>query len=423
MFTYNCIQQTYGVSRDYWITVLQSTVGTDSITFSDLSLNDADGICTTGYIETSANKDIAFFTLDLYGNVILKKRYTGSGTIDIGNAIDRVPGTSNYAIAGQTNTPGTVTLGNGEVINLLINSISGGILYQNITGSTSYEDATGVKSATYLETKFVVGNRTGATSELLLLSLTSSGAENWRYKINMPDSVLGKNGVALESTWTYFYTACTSTSGVYVFKFDTSGVIQWQTKLEFTGIANKTSIELDSSNNVYVATTLNSTKNYGVLAKFNSAGVLQWQKLIDDGSGPLTTAKIAIRGSDLYYVGTGNSNTVLIKFDLSGNTVWDRNIFGFSAKGLELDSGSNPVMCGSDFDSISDGIVVKLPSSGATTGTYGIFSINDPTMYYYDSIYTVSTPTLSTEVPVLTNDTASLSTSNMSTTDSRTDVI
>lgn len=84
-------------------------------------------------------------------------------------------------------------------------------------------------------------------------------------------------------------------------KIDLDGTVIWRTGLNFTFTVNITSVEncaagdsiaVDSSNNVYVCWTDTSLLN---VAKFNSSGVLQWQRRLSPSSTDFfTIASITI---------------------------------------------------------------------------------------------------------------------------------
>ena len=60
-------------------------------------------------------------------------------------------------------------------------------------------------------------------------------------------------------------------------KYNSSGEIVWQRSLDASGIVDAAySVSLDSSGNVYIFGS-GTANSYGTYVKFNSSGVLQWQ--------------------------------------------------------------------------------------------------------------------------------------------------
>ena len=144
-------------------------------------------------------------------------------------------------------------------------------------------------------------------------------------------------------------------SKLVVMKLKNDGTILWGRKLDTgtsygTGL-DKADVAVDSSNNIYAAVTTDSgytpvassVQNAGniVLVKYNSSGVIQWQREIatsySSGSGNL--GGIACDSSDNVYV-TGtqigyNQSTsayqkyVLVKFNSSGTHQWTERLQGY----------------------------------------------------------------------------------------------
>jgi hypothetical protein len=129
-----------------------------------------------------------------------------------------------------------------------------------------------------------------------------------------------------------------------VLKLDLDGSIIWQTSISFSFTVNITSVEnsfagdslvVDSSNNVYIAWSDTSRL---ILVKFNSSGVLQWQKSIRSTSADasylaslsitqlipgFTTQYLYVHGLDF---SSGSPIALIITIDLNGNvTGYEQN--------------------------------------------------------------------------------------------------
>ena len=118
----------------------------------------------------------------------------------------------------------------------------------------------------------------------------------------------------------------------YVAKYNSSGSLQWQRSLS-NGSFNLSlfGVAVDASLNVYVVGTTVQTGNTPlVLAKYNSSGVLQWQRAFGPTSGRFSFATIALDSSASIYVSYSDTSTLygyvggLAKFNTSGTLQWQR---------------------------------------------------------------------------------------------------
>jgi hypothetical protein len=163
----------------------------------------------------------------------------------------------------------------------------------------------------------------------------------------------------------------------FVAKYDPSGNALWAVKAGGTGYEFGKAIATDSAGNVYVignfqspsisfgATTLNSAGAEDVfVAKFNSAGVLQFEFRLgstgsDQGYGIVTD------GTEYFYItasynGTvsfgstsltsmGGSDVFIAKYDLGGVFQWAKSAGGTSGESpgaICLDASDNPIITG-----------------------------------------------------------------------------
>jgi len=216
------------------------------------------------------------------------------------------------------------------------------------------------------ENVYVAGYSTngGATSGLAIIAkYNSSGTIQWQrtitsslqttnYGIAVASSGYlyvvggqGGTGGGVGSTNVTFLVKCNSSDGTYV----------WHRTLADTSFDGGLGVALDSSENIYITgfTRATSADKDVLIAKYNSSGTIQWQRVFF-GSG----------GDD-----TGNG----IAVDAFGN-MYIAALLGFSSP-----NGSSGN--------------IKLPTDGTRTGTYGSWvyqasSLTSPTI-------TVTTPTAS----------------------------
>ena len=224
---------------------------------------------------------------------------------------------------------------------------------------------------------------------------------------------------------------------ILIIKYNASGVIQSQrtlTSSDSVSLSNA-SISIDSLDNVYISGMSryrlpNNTLAYGFLiAKYDSFGSLQWQKVIGFFEAPIaspTPISLTIdRLDNIYLCGTiflSNNDTdrdiLIMKLDSLGNIQWQGK-FGSEGRqegnSIKSDDLYNIYICGTDYSSPSSAIIAKLPSDGPVIGTYGEFTFSQ-TFLSVQSGYTVidslssftetsgpSTTSTSTEVESSTN--------------------
>ncbi len=187
-----------------------------------------------------------------------------------------------------------------------------------------------------------------------------------------------------------------SNSHMIIAKYNSSGSIQWQRVYHKSGTnVYGVSIAVDGSGNAYVSGTVG---NDAVLVKYNSSGTLQWQRALSPaGNASRYRAGCAVDSSGNVYLTnqitvSSKVRILIAKYNSSGTIQWQRT-FGanggyFLSKNIHIDSKDNlyitvPLQIGSNSNNI---IVAKLPNDGSLTGVYGDF-------FYTSASATTSTPT------------------------------
>jgi len=143
-------------------------------------------------------------------------------------------------------------------------------------------------------------------------------------------------------------------------KYNSAGSLQWTRHIDNS--QQLIGVCLDASENAYVCGSLN-----GYIAKINSAGVVQWQRVITGFS----CLGVALVGSNFYVVGTdGGSGAILVAYDASGTYQWSQ-VLGSSGtnrfNAVAVDAAGSIYVCGSTTQQgagASDVLLAKYTSAG-----------------------------------------------------------
>lgn len=209
---------------------------------------------------------------------------------------------------------------------------------------------------------------------LQTVKLTSQGSQVWQRNTtgvstsHLNDIVVTSDGTAYVTGDTY--NVAGSSAEVYISKYNSDGVVQWQVSVGNTGPDAGNSIELTSSGNIVVTGYYKiSTIQYIYTAMFNSSGTVQWQRGWGGGTNSVSTGTGSFVDSqdNIYVVGKGTSSTRLTniyKLDTSGTTT-DECSFGKSTiaqdpRDVVVDSTGNVYV--SINVGASSGCLVKIKS-------------------------------------------------------------
>lgn len=222
---------------------------------------------------------------------------------------------------------------------------------------------------------------------ILLIAYNSSGTKQWdrllssSYSHDYPAICADSSG----NVYVSCMTADTSQSnvvGVALAKYNSSGTIQWQRKLHQSTTAAMAHYGngIDTSGNVFIAGTTTDTTIKGVLVKYNSSGTIQWQRMLNSGSSSTYLRGVCADSSgNSYvcgdYVNGSYSETIIAKYNSSGAIQWQCKLYnaGYSvtARDIAIDSYGYLRVLGAANGHLW---VMRVPSDGTMTGTYGPFT-------------------------------------------------
>jgi hypothetical protein len=169
-------------------------------------------------------------------------------------------------------------------------------------------------------------------------------------------------GAASSATGSVYFSGFTNTGTQdgYLAKFDSVGIAEWERLLAGTTTSLK-DVARDSSDNVYAAGFVGGGVQ-GYLSKHNSTGTLQWQRTF----GAVETYGLAVESAGNAYISLNNSGQlVLAKYNTSGVIQWQR---GYDPGGsliewenVALDSSNNIYAAGGNS---TRALLVKYDSTG-----------------------------------------------------------
>jgi hypothetical protein len=269
---------------------------------------------------------------------------------------------------------------------IAVYNTNGTLQYQKVINGTSNEN-------TYFYGCFADASNntytTGSTNisgypRLYTAKYDSSGAILWQKYLTWGSGQVGIcRGITVDSSGNVYVATYYSTSGgtgpdMIIAKYNSSGVLQWQKSIANTTAGSNDglySVALDSSDNIYVAgyTDISSggADRSLFIAKFNPSGTIQWQRIVALASG--TYASIHLDSADNIYV---SAYGVICKYNSSGTIQWQRSIAGVSFRSIACTTDS--IYC------VGGQLIVKLPTDGSGTGTY---TVNGTSYTYAVSTY------------------------------------
>jgi uncharacterized delta-60 repeat protein len=247
----------------------------------------------------------------------------------------------------------------------------------------------------YVTGDIVIGSVGSQTTQMSLIKYNSSGIIQWARQIGRSGTNEHSNAVTLDSTGNVYIAGSTTYSGqnaASIVKYNSSGVLQWQTCLSGTTNSNAnefSGIAIDSSDNIFVCgrTTIgNNILTVGMIAKYNSSGTLIWQRKISNPSICLLYGISTDNEGDVYAVGISSSYSgLVVKYSTSGELQWQRRVSGVHStlgyaiidlSSIAFDSSNNMTVGGyvvpNQARSNNDMLILKLPPDGTLTGTYGV---------------------------------------------------
>lgn len=342
------------------------------------------------------------------GSLLWQKTYSYLTTANVSTNLISASATS-LAIGARTSST------NASVI--LINKSDGEITLQKSVPNM-YADATSAAVAADSSGNIYIGCFYYASSYVrpVIVKFNSSLTIQWaRPKTDLGSGYYIYGCYVGPSSDIYFCGWSTLSAGSTVQAYNSSGSTSYAGR-RLLGNGRSYGVVVDSSGNVYVACGLVS--GYGYIVKYNSAGVLQWQRKMQTSTYLSFFGSIALDSSGNVYAcgytrttaSAGSELGLVVKYSPDGTLQWQRTLgtspaSSVSFNKITLDSSNNICLSGSV---ATDAITVKVPSDGSKTGTYGSYVYSASTLTESASTFSEGNFSLSPSSPTYTPTTPTL---------------
>ena len=228
--------------------------------------------------------------------------------------------------------------------------------------------------------------------DMCLVKLDNSGKEQWNITWGISELDVCSS-IKLDSSGNIYLAGITKISGenyyqLCLVKFNSLGIYQWSRtfgKIEKGGLwtlYSSCGVAVDSLDNIYLSGSTISlgTTNYDYcLVKYDSSGIQQWSKTWDLSEEDYFSA-IELDSSDNVYIAGSvydsiieKQDTCLIKYDSLGVQQWNRTWGGddwydsYNFYDLTIDSNNNVYVAGVGFQQVTNDygmFIVKYDTSG-----------------------------------------------------------
>ena len=360
-------------SEKYWIAVL----GDSSTEFSYNSALDAD---ENAYIFGRSNVS--------GGHRQTIAKYNKNGIIQWQKQL------SNNTHGGYYECWGTIDpSGNLIAYNSTASGDGGGVVVTKLTsnGAITWQKALGVGSDAFTDSVITDSSEnvygtgpmnTGSGYKMVLFKYNSSGVYQWQVQTNGEG-----HGVAVDSSGNIYNGGFAGGQyGLQLNKYNSAGSLLHQTRTRgqygYDTYGGK--VACDSAGNSYSAGIFRQSSGNGYefgLIKRNSSGTIQWQRVITNSSsnyGMVVTNLAVDLSNNIYgtaYTDASGTNAVIAKWNSSGTLQWQRKLTvsgGCGFYDVKIDSTGTKMIIGgfTSASGNSDYMLLKLPTDGSLTGTY-----------------------------------------------------
>lgn len=277
---------------------------------------------------------------DSSGNEQWRLAYT-AGFVAPGQTIDSLE--NRYVVFQGFQSPNAMVLSK-------LNS-SGSVLFQRMLRNNSVLDGNGNETADGISASYPpsidtagniiisggiqrnFSNSASSTGGAIFIKYDSSGTLQWQKKlVETPETFFIVDGTVTDSSNNiYSFITNPAISGASVVKLDPSGNIVWQRNILGINAFGLGDIILDSFSNCYVSA---QSGDLIFFAKYNSSGVLQWQRTVSISSSSFGDISSILVSDDILIIESlifpyiGNKRHILMSIPADGSVTGSYKIEG-----------------------------------------------------------------------------------------------
>lgn len=256
-----------------------------------------------------------------------------------------------YQAAYTSNGP----YGNNDAI--LIKSTNVGTQIWNRTWGESGNDGAFAVAVDSSNNIYLTGSKDAPNDIIFLVKYDELGNQIWNRTWNVVSDVQSR-GITVDSQDDIYIVGHggSGSDNMVLIKYNNSGAVVWERTWGGANNDQGYDIRVDSQDNVYVA---GLTWSFAVgpydmfLVKYNSLGTQLWNRtwggIDNDGAYSITIDSddnIYIGGYTQSYGTIGVSNIALLKYDGSGNLIWNSTYIKGICRRLDVDSYGNIIILG-----------------------------------------------------------------------------
>lgn len=375
----------YGSSKLRGFVITANGGGTTNDQAYAIAFDSSGNFYMTGETNAPGTRKLVLAKFNSAGS-IQWHRFFGTNVfgLDYGNGVS-VDSSSNVYVCGSTTSQ---TVGGFDALLIKYNTF-GTIQWQKTLGGAG-TDLFNQVSLDSSANCYAVGYINA--DNMLIAKYNTNGVLQWQTGFNLLNLDVAYSVVSDASGNFYVTGSTNSSSSIYIIKYNTSGVIQWQRSLNGTGFEYGADIAIDPSSNVYISGSTTSTGVSGgndmYIAKYNTNGLLQWQRYLG-GTGTESANGICVDNSgNVYVCGTNTTSPldgIIAKYNTNGVLQWQRYLGTTGTERLSrirLDSTqTNILVCGTTTSTNNDMFIVRLPTDGTPIGTLALgFSYSTATL-------------------------------------------